>query len=49
MNFHRFMTTGNANATVEWYLMSMAYNILKLRHKMQAGRLGNHLFIPGVA
>ena len=25
----------------------MAFNILKLHHKIQTGRLGNHLFVPG--
>ena len=49
MNFRRFLTRGNANVTVEWYLVSMAYNIWKLHHKIQTGRLGNHLFVPGAA
>ena len=49
LNFRRFLTRGNANVTVEWYLVSMAYNILKLHHKIQTGRLGNHLFVPGAA
>ena len=34
---------------VEWYLVSMAYNLLKLYHKAQTGRLGKHLFAPTVA
>ena len=29
------------------YLVRMTFNILKLHHKMQTGRLGNHLFVPG--
>ena len=49
MNFRRFLTRGNANITVEWYLVSMAFNILKLHHKIQTGRLGNHLFVPAAA
>ena len=49
MNFRRFLTRGCANVTVEWHLVSMAYNILKLHHKIQTGRLGNHLFVPDVA
>ena len=49
LNFRRFLTRGNANVTVEWYLVSMAYNILKLHHKIQTGRLGTHLFVPGAA
>lgn len=40
------LTRGNANVMVEWYLVSMAFNILKLHHKIQTGRLGNHLFVP---
>ena len=49
MNFRRFLTRGKANVTVERYLVSMAYNILKLHHKIQKGRLGTHLIIPKVA
>ena len=49
MNFRRFLTRGSTNVMVEWHLVSMAYNILKLHHKIQTGRLGNHLFVPGVA
>ena len=43
MNFRRFLTRGKVNVMVEWYLVSMAYNVLKLHHKIQTGRLGNHL------
>lgn len=32
MNFRRFLTRGNDNVKAEWYLVSMAYNILKLHH-----------------
>ena len=49
MNFRRFLTRGNANVMVEWYLVSMAYNLLKLHHKIQTGRLGKHLVAPTVA
>ncbi len=49
LNFRRFLTRGNAHVTVEWYLVSMAYNILKLHHKIQTGRLGTYLFVPGAA
>jgi len=49
MNFRRFLTRGKANVTVEWYLVSMAYNILKLHHKIQKGRLGTHLITPKTA
>ena len=44
MNFRRFLARGKVNVMVEWYLVSMAYNVLKLHHKIQTGRLGNHLF-----
>ena len=44
MNFRRFLTRGKVNVMVEWYLVSMAYNVLKLHHKIQTGRLENHLF-----
>ena len=49
MNFRRFLTRGNSNVAVEWYLVSMAYNLLKLHHKAQTGRLGTHLVVPTVA
>ena len=49
MNFRRFLTRGKANVTVEWNLVSMAYNILKLHHKIQKGRLGTHLIKPKTA
>ena len=49
MNFRRFMMRGKENVTVEWHLVSMAYNILKLHHKIQTGRLGTHLVVPKVA
>ena len=49
MNFRRFLTRGTVNVTVEWYLVSMAYNILKLHHEIQTDRLGNHLFALGAA
>jgi len=49
MNFRRFMTRGKQNVTVEWNLVSIAYNILKLHHKIQTGRLGSHLVVPKTA
>ena len=49
MNFRRFMLRGKANVTVEWNMVSMAYNIMKLHHKIQTGRLGNHLIVPKTA
>ena len=38
--------TGNSNVMVGWYLVSMAYNLLKLHHKIQTGQLGTHLVVP---
>lgn len=49
MNFRRFMTRGKQNVTVEWNLVSIAYNILKLHHKIRTGRLGSHLIVPKAA
>lgn len=49
MNFRRFMMRGKRNVNVEWHLVSMAYNILKLHHKIQNGRLGRHLITPTAA
>lgn len=49
MNFRRFMMRGKKNVSVEWHLASMAYNILKLHHKAQTGRLGTHLVTPKTA
>ena len=46
MNFRRFMLRGSIKEEVEWGLLSMAYNILKLHHKIQKGRLGTGLVIP---
>ena len=37
------------NVKVEWHLVSMAYNILKLHHKAQTGQLGSHLVAPKAA
>ena len=47
MNFRRFLIWGNNNVKAEWQLVRMAYNILKLHHKIQTGRVGNHLFCTG--
>ena len=46
MNFRRFMLRGSVKVEVEWTLLSLAYNILKLHHKLQNGRLGTGLVIP---
>ena len=49
MDFRRFMTRGQRNVAVEWNLLSIAYNVLKLHHKIQNGRLGIHLIEPRAA
>lgn len=49
MNFRRFLTCGNTRVMVEWYLESMAYNLLKLHHKAQTDRLGRCLVVPTVS
>ena len=41
MNFRRFLTRGNPNVMVEWYLVSMAYTLLKLHHKNTNRPVGN--------
>ena len=46
MNFRRFMLRGSVKVEVEWTLLSLAYNILKLHHKLQKGRLGTGLVVP---
>jgi hypothetical protein len=46
MNFRRFLLRGAVKVEVEWTLLSIAYNILKLHHKLQKGRLGTGLVIP---
>ena len=46
MSFRRFLLRGQIKVTVEWTLLSLAYNILKLHNKLQKGRLGTGLVIP---
>ena len=46
MNFRRFMLRGSVKVEVEWTILSLAYNLLKLHHKLQNGRLGTGLVIP---
>ena len=46
MSFRRFLLRGAVKVEVEWTLLSMAYNILKLHHKIQTNRLGTGLVIP---
>ena len=44
--FRRFMLRGEGKVEAEWLLLSMAYNLLKLDHKLKKGRLGAGLIIP---
>lgn len=46
MDFRRFLLRGTVKVAVEWALLSLAYNILKLHHKLQDSRLGTGLVIP---
>ena len=46
MGFRRFMLRGTVKVEVEWTLLSLAYNILKLHHKAKNKRLGTGLVIP---
>ena len=46
MRFRRFLLRGTVKVEVEWTLLSLAYNILKLHHKIQKGRLGTGLVVP---
>lgn len=46
MNFRRFLLRGQCKVEVEWGLLSLAYNILKLHHKLENNRLGTGLVIP---
>jgi hypothetical protein len=46
MNFRRFLLRGAVKVEVEWTLLSIAYNVLKLHHKLQKGRLGTGLVRP---
>ncbi len=46
MQFRRFMLRGEGKVEAEWLLLSMAYNLLKLDHKLKNGRLGAGLIIP---
>ncbi len=49
MDFRRFMLRGTVHVAAEWMLLSFAYNFWKLHHKIQNGRLGDHLKNPRTA
>ncbi len=44
LSFRRFLTKGIKKVGAEWTLLAMAYNILRMHHKGQNGRLGTHLY-----
>lgn len=44
LNFRRFHLRGKMKVGAEWTLLAMAYNVLRMHHKAQTGRLGTHLF-----
>ena len=44
LQFRRFALKGFEKVGAEWTLLAMAFNVLKLHHKTQNGRLGTHLF-----
>lgn len=46
MDFRRFLLRGMVKIQVEWTLLSLAYNLLKLHHKAKTDRLGTGLIIP---
>ena len=46
MRLRRFLLRGNVKVEAEWTLIAIAYNILKLFHKMTTGRLGTCLAVP---
>ena len=46
MAFRRFLLRGAVKVEAEWMLLSLAYNLLKLHHKIQSGRLGTGLVVP---
>lgn len=44
LNFRRFMTHGKERVGAEWTLLAFAYNVLRMHHKAENGRLGTHLY-----
>ena len=46
MGFRRFMLRSSVKVEVEWMLLSLAYNLLKLHHKTRKQRLGTGLMVP---
>lgn len=46
MGFRRFLLRSAVKVEVEWTLLSLVYNVLKLHHKIQKDRLGTGLVVP---
>ena len=46
MNFRRFLLRGMVKIQVEWTLLSLAFNLLKLHNKAKTDRLGTGLIMP---
>ena len=46
MRFRRFLLRSAVKVEVEWTILSLAYNVLKLHHKNKTGRLGTGLVVP---
>ena len=46
MDFRRFLLRGQVKIQVEWTLLSIAYDLLKLHHKEKNSRLGTGLIKP---
>ena len=46
MGFRRFLLRSAVKVEVEWTLLSLACNVLKLHHKIQKRRLGTGLVVP---
>ena len=44
MEFRRYLYRGKASVTAQSILLAIGYNMNKLHHKIQAGRIGQHLF-----
>ena len=44
MGFRRYLYRGKENVTAQSILLAIGYNMKKLHHKIQSGRIGQHLF-----
>ena len=46
MGYHRFLRRGAEGVKTEYLLLAFGFNLNKLHHRIQEGRLGKHLLIP---